>query len=201
MPRPSSIDQLPEEIRVEIGRLRSLGWTIDQILEHLRGLLDRAPSRSALGRHIQGLDKLGERMRRSRQVAEAVVRELGTAPESQAARLNIELIHTAILDLFMHADEGGEGEPGEGGVPRDPIDIQWLAKAVDHLAKASKTNVEFIRDVEQRAAEKARRQALTEAADTAAAAATEAGLSADRAAQLRRDVLGLRPIPPSGGAT
>ncbi len=45
MPRQSSVDKLPEEVRVEIGRLRGLGWTIDQILEHLRGLIDRAPSR------------------------------------------------------------------------------------------------------------------------------------------------------------
>ena len=89
MGRPSSIDQLPEEIRAEIGRLRGMGWTIDQILEKLRELLDSAPSRSALGRHIAGMDKLGERMRRSRQVAEALVRELGDAPESRAARLNI----------------------------------------------------------------------------------------------------------------
>jgi len=197
MPRPSTIDQLPEPIRVEIGRLRGLGWTIDQILDHLRELLDRAPSRSALGRHIQGLDKLGDRMRRSRHVAEALVRELGTAPESQAARLNIELMHTAILDLFMEGDEDGAAP----APPREPMDIQFVAKALDHLARASKSNVEFVQAAEKRAAEKARREALGQAADTAAAAATEAGLSAERAAQLRRDVLGLRMPPASGGPT
>lgn len=188
MPRPSSIDQLPEEVRVEIGRLRGLGWTIDQILEHLRELLDRAPSRSALGRHIQGLDKLGERMRRSRQVAEALVRELGTAPESQAARLNIELIHTAILDLFMHADDTAEGTAGEAQPPREPIDIQWLAKAVDHLAKASKTNVEFVADIEARAAAKTK----TEAATAAETVARERGITAGTIEAIKAGIFGVK---------
>ncbi len=188
MPRPSSIDQLPEEVRVEIGRLRSLGWTIDQILEHLRSLLDKAPSRSALGRHIQGLDKLGERMRRSRQVAEALVRELGTAPESQAARLNIELMHSAILDLFMHADDAGDGATAEGGIPTDPIDIQWIAKALDHLARASKTNVEFIADVEARATEKAKKNAAS-AAETVA---RERGLSVGIIDEIKASIFGVK---------
>lgn len=183
MPRPSSIDQLPEEIRAEIGKLRTLGWTIDQILEHLRSLLDKAPSRSALGRHIQGLDKLGERMRRSRQVAEALVRELGTAPESQAARLNIELMHTAILDLFMHADE-----EEASGVPGSPIDIQWIAKALDHLARASKTNVEFIADVEARAAEKAKK----DAAVVAEKVAKERGITASTIEAIKAGIFGVK---------
>ena len=190
MARPSSIDQLPEEIRAEIGRLRGMGWTIDQILEHLRCLLDRAPSRSALGRHIQGIDRLGERMRRSRQVAEALVRELGTAPESQAARLNIELMHTAILDLFMHADDasGDEGTGGEGTIPHQPIDIQWIAKALDHLARASKTNVEFIADVEARAAEKAKKEAAT-AAETVA---RERGITASTIEAIKAGIFGVK---------
>ena len=109
MPRPSTIDRLPETVRAEIGRLRQNGRTIDEILTHLRKLDGIAPvSRTALGRHIKGLDILGERLRRSRQISEALVAQLGDAPESQSARIGIELVQTAVMDLFSR----GAGSPG-----------------------------------------------------------------------------------------
>jgi hypothetical protein len=189
MGRPSSIDKLPEEIRVEIGKLRGLGWTIDQILEHLRTLLDRAPSRSALGRHIQGLDALGERMRRSRAVAEALVRELGDAPESRAARLNIELMHSAVLDLFMKAADGEDvNEAGAAALAGDPEGTMMLAKALDHLARASKSNVEFVAAAEKRATERAKKEAAT----AVESIARERGISADTLEAIKAGIFGVR---------
>jgi len=189
MPRPSSVDQLPEEVRVQIGQLRGMGWTIDQILEHLRGLLDRAPSRSALGRHIQGLDVLGERMRRSRQVAEALVRELGDAPESRAARLNIELLHGAVMDLFM---KGGEGEAvdadGKAALDGNPEGVMMLAKALDHLSRASKTNIDFVAAAEKRAAERAKK----EAAIAVEAVAKERGISGATLEAIKAGIFGVK---------
>lgn len=189
MARPSSIDKLPEEVRNTIGQLRQLGWTIDQIMDHLRGLLDRAPSRSALGRHIQGMDKLGERMRRSRDVAAALVRELGDAPESTAARLNIELIHSAVLDLFMKAGDGERvDKAGAAALAGDPEGVMMLAKALDHLARASKTNVDFVAAAEKRASDRAR----TEAATSAEAVARERGLSGDTVDAIKRAIFGVK---------
>ena len=189
MSRPSSVDKLPEEVRAEIGRLRGMGWTIDQILEKLRELLDSAPSRSALGRHIAGMDKLGERMRRSRQVAEALVRELGDAPESRAARLNIELLHGAVMDLFMKA---GDGEPVDGdgaaALAGNPEGVMMLAKALDHLSKASKTNVHFIRLAEERAATRAKK----EAAVAVEAVARERGISGETLEAIKAGIFGVR---------
>lgn len=198
MARPSSISRLPPEIRAEIGRLRDAGRTIDEILAHLRAM-DVAVSRSALGRHVKGMAELGEKLRRSRAVAEGLVRELGDAPESKTARLNIELLHTAILDLFMKAGEGEEEGVDEGGraaLAGNPMGAMMLAKALEHLTKASRHDVDHIAAIEKRVAEKARREALTQAANRAETKAREAGLSAAAAAQLRRDVLGLRPPAP-----
>ncbi len=190
MPRPSSVDRLPEETRVLIGRLRGVGWTIDQIHEHLQGLLDRAPSRSALGRHIKGLDALGERMRRSRQVAEALVRELGDAPESRAARLNIELLHSAILDLHMRAAEGDDGSDPEGiaALAGNPEGAMMLAKALDHLARASKSNVEFLAAAEKRAAERAKKDAASAVEQVGRAR----GISAETLEAIKAGIFGVR---------
>ena len=64
MARPSSISRLPPEIREAIGALRQDGRTIDEILAKLRELAPAAEvSRSALGRHVQVLDRIGEQLR------------------------------------------------------------------------------------------------------------------------------------------
>jgi hypothetical protein len=191
MARASTVDQLPEEVRAEIGRLRRNGRTLDEILAHLRQLDGIAPvSRSALGRHLQGMAKLGERMRRSRQVAEALVKELGDAPESQAARLNIELLHTVVLDLFMRAGDGEEGVDagGTAALAGDPQGVMFLAKSLESLARASKTNVDFLAAAEKRAAEVAKREAAT----AVEAVARERGISADTLAAMKAGIFGVR---------
>jgi hypothetical protein len=193
MPRPSSISKLPKETRTLIGQLRDLGWTIDQILDHLRTLLDRAPSRSALGRHIQGMDKLGEKMRRSREVTEVLVRELGDAPESKAARLNIELMHSAMLDIFLRAADGEEiGEEAKATLAGDPMGMMLIAKAIDHLGRAAKANEEFTAAIEKRSAEKARREAAT----TAERIGRERGISGETLEAIKAGILGVRPKEP-----
>jgi hypothetical protein len=164
MSRPSSIDKLPAEIREEIGRARMRGCTIDDILKLLRGMLPAAgmPSRSAIGRHALRLDALGEKMRRSRSVAEALASQLGDAPESQTARLNIELLHSVVMDLFLRAseDETEDMDPaGAGALKGNPEGVMMLAKTVQSLVAASKGNEDFIAAAEKRATERAKREA------------------------------------------
>jgi hypothetical protein len=188
MPRPSSVDKLPEPIRAEIGRLRMNGATIDEIVAHLRTLHGIAPSRSAMGRHIQGLDRIGEKMRRSRAVAEALVRELGDAPESTAARLNIELLHSAILDLHMRFAEGDEVDGrGAAALAGNPEGAMLLAKAIDHLTHASRSNADFTVKVEERAAARAKK----EAAAAVEVVARERGISAETAAAIKAGIFGV----------
>ena len=106
MARPSKIDRLPPEIREQIADLRSQGRTLDEILAKLRELNADVP-RSGLGRHLKGLDQLGEQLHHSRAVADALVKQFGDAPESQRARLGLELMHALITRAFI-ASEGGE---------------------------------------------------------------------------------------------
>jgi hypothetical protein len=190
MARPSTIDQLPEEIRSEIGRLRMQGVTIDGILAHLRQLHGATTvSRSALGRHIKGIEKLGERIRRSRQVAEVLVKELGEAPESQAARMNIELMHNAVLDLFMRsADDEDVNKAGADALAGDPAGVMMLAKALDHLTRASRSNVDFVVAAEKRATERAK----TAAAKAVDAVAREKGISGETLDAIKAGIFGVK---------
>jgi len=112
MTRPSTIDALDTKIQAEIGRLRMQGCTIDEIVAHLGKMHGATVSRSALGRHVKGLERVAEQIRRSREVATALVQQLGDAPESETARLNIEIMHSAILDLKMRSADGERVDAG-----------------------------------------------------------------------------------------
>lgn len=191
MPRPSSVDKLPEEVRSLIGQLRGMGWTIDQIKDHLEGLLDRAPSRSALGRHIHGMDKIAETMRRSRQVAEALAKEMGDAPGSKAASVAVELLHGVVMKMFMRSadGEGDEINPnGQAALDGDPEGVMMLAKALDHLGRANKSNVDFLAAAEKRAFERAQREAVK----AVEAVSKEKGLTANTVAAIKSKIFGVQ---------
>lgn len=187
MARPSSITRLPPEIREAIGRLRDHGKTLDEILEHLR-TMEIEVSRSALGRHVQAMEKVGERLRRARTVSEALVRQLGDAPESKTARLNVEIMHSLIFDLLSL----GEGEDKEGeavqAMLREPKALAMISEAVERLTKASRHNADFIEQVERRIA--AREKAS--AAKAAELVAKEKGLTGATIEAIKASILGVK---------
>jgi hypothetical protein len=176
MTRASTIKRLPEEIRELIGALRDQGRTIDEILAKLHELNAKV-SRSSLGRHVKQLDAIGEEIRRSRTIAEALVQKYGDAPESRTARLNIELMHAVLMKLII-------SEEGEI-VHLDPKESMFIATSLQKLAQASKQDLDREAVLRKEFAKK-----LDEATQ-AAQAAGEKGLSADRLAELRREFLGV----------
>lgn len=139
---PSSIDRLPVELRELIGRLRDKGATIDEIKAKLDEL-DADVSRSALGRHIKGLAEIGAQMRRSREIATALVGQFGDQPDNRLARMNIEMMHGVIMQTVMAASNA-EGENGEAQpVTFDPEQVMFLARSLQALAGADKANAEL----------------------------------------------------------
>ena len=189
MTRPSSIDALDTKIQAEIGRLRLQGCTIDAIVEHLRQMHGvTTVSRSAMGRHVKGLERIAEQIRRSREVATALVQQLGDAPESETARLNIEIMHSAILDLKMRVADGEDVDKGgAAALAGNPEGIMLLSKAIDHLSKATKTNADFVAQVEKRAAERAK----TDAAEAVAKVTKARGVSAETSLAIRAAIFGV----------
>lgn len=209
--RPSKAAKLPPGIRELIGALHESGWTLDQIAAALHDLAegrrptlpgalppeltdpppldpDALPSRSGLHRHIQGLDRLADRMARSRAVAEALVRKLGDAPEDRTARLNIELMHSAILDLFMGSEAGGEPGDGEapGPVTLDPESAMLLAKALKDLSSARNNDAALVIKLREQAEKKAQ-AAAARAVETVA---RQAGLSDDLLTRMKAGIFG-----------
>lgn len=181
MPRKTVIDRLPKEIREKIGELRDRGRTIDEILAALRAL-DVDLTRSTLGLHIKKLDQVAERIRRSRDVADALVRRVGEAGENKQLRLNVELMHSVIMDLFSADD----GKP----VAIDPESAMFLARSLRDLATATKTDAEHVLKVRDAAAKETKEKAI--AAVDELAKTGEKGLSRDTVAAIRAKILGIQ---------
>lgn len=156
MPRKSTVRRLPPELREQIGQLLEQGRTLSEITAHLNQL-GAEVSRSALGRYKQHLDKVGEKLRRSREVAEALIAKLGAAPESKALRLNVEMMQGAILDLLLKLNEESDGESGNDAkaITLDPQGAMLLGKALDHLSRASKADAELIGKIKEQASKEA----------------------------------------------
>ena len=154
--QPSSVDRLPEEVREEIGRLRVQGRTIDEIMAHLRQL-DVEISRSALGRHVKGMAAMKERLQRSRDMALALVDRFGTEPDNRVARLNLELMHSVVMQTITatEVDEDGELQP----VTFDPENAMFLARALKELSSAEKTNTDRALAVQRETAKTAANKA------------------------------------------
>jgi hypothetical protein len=110
-------------------------------------------------------------------VAEALVRQYGDAPESRAAKLNIELMHSLVTRLMISE----EGERAEF----EPREAMQMATALQKLVQASKQDVDRETLVRKEFARK-----LDEAV-AAAEEAGERGLSPERLAELRnREICG-----------
>lgn len=190
MARPSSIEREDEEIREEIAKARAHGMTIDEILALLREGYGKDFSRSAMGRHCQKLDKLGQKARRSRMVAEALARQMGDASVSRMLRANVEMMHTAILDLFMAGEEeGGQiNADGLAALQGNPEGLMLLSKALDHLTKASKTDADFVSKIEEQHEARLRKQVEK----TITSNAKRQGLSAETAAAMLEGAFGVK---------
>lgn len=175
----STITRLPGEVRELIGKLRTQGRTIDEILEKLREL-EIGVSRSALGRHLKQIDGIADEIGRKRIVAEAVVARFGDEPDDRGERLNIELMH-ALLTKAMVAEDGTT-------VDLNSREAMQFSTAVNRLVAASKMAAE--RELKIR--EEAKKEATEKAAEVVDGLAKEKGISPEVRKAWRAAVLGIK---------
>lgn len=182
MAKPRIEMELSEADLAEFRRLLATGrLTIDGLTLWLEGR-GYAISRSAVGRYAKDFDEVAARLRESREMAEAIVRELGPeATDGRQGRLLVEMLRTLVNEHLMKKLRGEDG-----GL--DPQQFMFLAKALKDAAGAARLDQDF--EVKVRTA------ALKEAADklgaatAAAKAAGEKGLSEERIQELRRVLAG-----------
>lgn len=163
MGRPSVIDTWPQDLVESLQdllrdpRVSQLEATqiINQEAEHL-GVLPT--SKSGVNRYAVRMNKIGAKLRQSREAADMWINKIGALPQGKVGKLLNEIVRTLAFDMSMAMFEGAEAP--------EPKDLKELAITLERLERAAKTNAEFeekIREQAKKEAEEAMRQRVEEA--------------------------------------
>jgi hypothetical protein len=198
MPKKTKIDKLPQATRDLIATLRGQGATIDEIHAHLMKM-DVKIARSTTAKHLAKIDKMGEQIRETRVIADALVASFGEDIDDKTLRLNIEMLKGVIMQIQAAA-------AGEDGEALDPQGAYFLATALQRLAKAKaddtarqlKERTEFAKAAAKQVEAVAKAQGLTGETVTAIKAAILGVEAPKPKAPLRPEDAG-DPLPEDAG--
>lgn len=181
--QPSSIDRLPEEIRAEVARLRRANCTIDEIVGHLR-TLDVTVSRSAMGRHLKTMDQIGEAMRRTDTISKFIVEKFGEDTDDRVARASMQVLQGALLEMIVEDRTDDDGRP----ITLSVEEAKSLSLAIQRLVTAQRMDAE--REL------KLRELVAKETAAKVGALGKQMGWTAEMAARVRTEIMGVRAPTP-----
>ncbi|ATA26597.1 hypothetical protein BIY26_08990 [Brenneria goodwinii] len=185
--RPSKIDLLPPGIRDALHQmLRDKQFTQEQIREAINELIDEHNlpddmqlSRTGLNRYASRMEKIGSRIRASREMADVWVARLGTSPTTDVGKLLMEFVKTLAFETSMTLAE--ESEEGKKAV--EPKALGQLALVAQRLEAAAMASHKREKEIRQAFAE--------EAAAQTEKIVSQAGLSADKVADIKKQILGI----------
>lgn len=191
MSGPSSIQRLPAEVREALdGWLRDPAITQLEATRRANALLaeidpDRAPvTKSSVNRYSRRMEDVGQRLRESREVADAWIGKLGSQPGGKLGQLVTETLRTVAFEasqLIISGELDAESLPG---VIKQ---LQGLALAAQRLEKSSS-------DIERRdrqIREEERRLAVEAAAEAAGEEVAKRGLSKSTVDAIKLKILGV----------
>lgn len=182
--RPSSIDMLPDEAQADvqwaIGELNSRKRTAESIRlelnERLLGLGCDPISASSFNRYSLFISRHGHAMQQVRGVAALIAERMDEEPDGDVGLLLGETIKTMIYDVMM-----------QEALSNEAPSMKMLLAAAEAVQR-----LELARSTSLKAAKFKREHFIQQAAEIAESVAKESGLSAEAAAKVRRDVLGVR---------
>lgn len=178
MPRPSTIDQLPDEVRSAIATHLNQFESLNDILDALKDDFGVEVSRSALGRYAQRHRKNFERLKEVREASRQLALDLGEREGDQTFELMTEMLSN-ILYQFVSGQMSGEDEDAA----LNTGDFMKLAITLKTLAEAKIKDVNYRREIRQDVAR--------QAAEAGGKAMREAGLSDALAEQIKNRILGV----------
>ena len=186
MSKPSSIDRLPEPVRESLHAwLRDPGITQTQATARLNLLLtelgvEQRVSRHAVNRYDLRMRAVGEKLRHSRQVAEAWMGKLGAEPQGKLGHLINEILRTLALDITLKLQEG-------------ELDPESLAEMISHLKQLSLATIRLERAASENVKREVhiKRQAGLELAEKAEAESNSGrALTPERIREIVREAYG-----------
>ena len=191
MGRPSSVRRLPEPVREALhGFLRDPAITQTEAAERANALLAEIDpshppvSRRAVNRYDLSMREVGQKIQQAREVADVWVAKLGSQPAGPLGHMVVETIRTVAFECSQMM---ARGELTPESLPGVLDQVNKLALAAQRLSRSSAEEERRERQIR----EEERKRAAEEAAEEAGKAAAEHGLSAETAAAIRRQVLGV----------
>ena len=180
--RLSKVDLLPDSIREQLHQmLREKRHTQEEIREAINTLIDEHNlpeemqlSRTGLNRYASRMEKVGAKIRASREMAEVWAAKLGSAPTSDVGKLLMEFVKTLAFETSMSM-----AEDDKPVAPKALGQLALVAQRLEAAAMTSHKREKAIRDAfAQEMAEKTEELVRT------------GGLSGGAADTIKRDILG-----------
>ena len=190
MGRKSTLDRLDPEIKSYITAMLATGsQTLDELIADLRQRYPAAahsgdlPSRSAVGRYGQKLERRLSAIRASTEAAKIIQDSAGDDQDARSEALTA-LVQTELFEAILSLQEADDVDAD--GNPADPADrIAMLSAAAKNIATLTRSSI-GLKTFQAQA--RARAKA---AADTVDKIAKTGGLSGEAAEQIRREILGI----------
>ena len=154
--RPSSIDGLPEQAREALHAwLRDPGITQKEVAARTNALLEelglpQRVTRQAVNRYDLRMREVGEKLRQSRQVSEAWIAKLGSAPGGKLGHLVTEMLRTLAFDIALQLENAELDPESLPGVVDAAAKVSLMAQ---RLERSSEINVRRERQIKREAAE------------------------------------------------
>ncbi|KDU27454.1 hypothetical protein AD44_4510 [Escherichia coli 3-373-03_S4_C3] len=181
--RLSKVDLLPDSIREQLHQmLREKRHTQEEIREAINALIDEHNlpeemqlSRTGLNRYASRMEKVGAKIRASREMAEVWAAKLGSAPTSDVGKLLMEFVKTLAFETSMSM-----AEDDKPVAPKALGQLALVAQRLEAAAMPSHKREKAIRDAfAQEMAEKTEELVRT------------GGLSGGAADTIKRELLGI----------
>ena len=184
MARKSTITRLPLEIKAYIeAMLATGGQTLDELITDLRERFPAQahagdlPSRSAIGRYGQKLERRLSAIRASTEAAKLIQAQAGDDRDARSEALTA-LVQTELFEAILQLQEADdpEAEAGER--------VGMLSAAAKNIATLTRSSVN-LKEFQAKAAAAARRELLEEQAAKLAALPNKGGVTDDTKAAIR----------------
>lgn len=188
MGRKSTITRLPEEVKSYITAMMATGaQTLDELIADLQERFPAAasakslPSRSALGRYGQNLERRLSAIRASTEAAKMISAQAGDDKDARSEALTA-LVQTELFEAILMLQEAGEGEEGEMDIGERVGMLSNAAKNIATLTRSSVNLKKFQSEVE----EATRKKLLAEQAEKLKAMPIKGGVTDDTKQAIRR---------------
>lgn len=185
MRQQSTIDNLPEDILEKLHELlRDRRCTQLEATRKINEILaengeDERLSKSAVNRYAVRMDKIGAKIRQSREVAQMWIGKLGAEPQGEVGKLLNEMVRNLAFDCTS--------EMLEGDAPVEPKMLKDLAIAIERLERAASENVRREDEIRKQERQRIKDQLEKEVKNMA----KKGGLSDAIANDIRKKILGI----------